>query len=153
MRVAIGCDHAGLSLKGEVASAARQAGWDVIDVGTSSKKPVDYPDYAIKVAKQILEGNADRGIMICGSGIGACIAGNKIKGIYAGTCHDTYSAHQGVEHDHMNFLTLGARIIGTELAREIVIAYLGATFMGELPDGRRHLMRTMKIKDIEKGIY
>ena len=137
MRIAIGCDHAGLPLKETVAAVVKSAGHELLDLGTSTTERVDYPDYAKKVAKAILEGRAERGILLCGSGVGVCIAANKIKGIYAGVCHDTYSAHQSVEHDDMNVLCLGARIIGPELASEIVRAFLGATFSGEEARRRR----------------
>jgi ribose 5-phosphate isomerase B len=147
MRIAIGCDHAGLALKDTVAAVVRSAGHDPLDLGTFTSDRVDYPDYAKKVAKAILEGRAERGILVCGSGVGVCIAANKFKGIYAGVCHDTYSAHQSVEHDDMNVLCLGARVIGPEIAGEIVQAFLGATFSGE----QRHERRVAMIRDIEAG--
>jgi len=147
MRIAIGCDHAGFPLKETVAAVVKMAGHEPLDLGTYNTDRVDYPDYAKKVAKAILEGRAERGILVCGSGVGVCIAANKIKGIYAGVCHDTYSAHQSVEHDDMNVLCLGARIIGPEIASEIVRAFLGATFSGE----ERHKRRVAAIHEIEAG--
>ena len=147
MRIAIGCDHAGFPLKVTVAAVVKMAGHEPLDLGTYNTDRVDYPDYAKKVAKAILEGRAERGILVCGSGVGVCIAANKIKGIYAGVCHDTYSAHQSVEHDDMNVLCLGARIIGPEIASEIVRAFLAATFSGE----ERHKRRVAAIHEIEAG--
>jgi ribose 5-phosphate isomerase B len=152
MRVAIGCDHAGFPLKQTVMDAARAAGHEPIDLGTHSTEAVDYPDFAEKVARAILEGQAERGIMLCGSAVGANIAANKIRGIYAGICHDTYSAHQGVEHDDMNLLCLGARIIGPEPAREIVSAFLGARFVGDDPGEERHKRRVGKVRKLEAGL-
>src|SRR5262245_4871282 len=126
MRVAIGSDHAGFPLKKGLADYLRRLGHELVDVGTYDIATVDYPDYAETLAKSLLDGKADRGILICGSGVGASVAANKIPGIRAGLCHDTYSAHQGVEHDDMNVLVLGGRVIGPELARELVTTYLGA---------------------------
>ncbi len=131
MNVAVACDHGGLPLKEAVLEAVRAAGHHPLDLGTNSPASTDYPDYAAKVAEALLSGQAERGILICGSGVGICIAANKHKGIYAAICHDTYSAHQGVEHDKMNVLCLGGRIIGTELAKELVRAFLGAHYSGE----------------------
>lgn len=147
MRIAVACDHAGFTIKDEVISVIQNSGNDVIDLGTYNQEPVDYPDYAEKAARAILQGRADRGVLICGSGVGACIAANKIKGIYAGVCHDTYSAHQGVEHDNMNVLCLGGRIIGVEPAKEIVAAFLKAKFSQE----ERHKRRFSKIQEIENS--
>jgi RpiB/LacA/LacB family sugar-phosphate isomerase len=147
MRIAVACDHAGYSLKDEIIAAVQQSGHEVIDLGTYGKEPVDYPDYAEKAGKALIQGQADRAIIICGSGVGATIAANKIKGVYACLCHDTYSAHQGVEHDKMNALCLGARIIGGELAKEIVKSFLAASFCAE----ERHIRRTNKIRAIENG--
>ena len=146
MRVAIGSDHAGYDLKECLESFLVDLDHEVIDLGTHSTDPVDYPDYAEAVGKEVLGGGAERGLLICGSGIGVCVAANKMPGIRAGTCHDTYSAHQGVEHDDMNVLVVGARIIGTALAKEIVKAFLGARFSGE----ERHQCRLNKVLDIEK---
>lgn len=145
MRIVIACDHAGFPLKNEVISVVEQAGYDVTDLGTYGLEPVDYPDYAEKLGNAIVNKQADRGILICGSGVGASIAANKIKGVYAAVCHDTYSARQGVEHDNMNVLCLGARIIGEETARELVKAFLGATFSTE----ERHRRRVAKIVRLE----
>jgi RpiB/LacA/LacB family sugar-phosphate isomerase len=145
MQVAVACDHAGFPMKAAIVDAIKELGYEVVDLGTHSLESVDYPDYALQLGQSILKGQAQRGILICGSGVGACIAANKIKGIYAGVCHDVYSAHQGVEHDNMNVLCLGARIIGPELARELVISFLKASFIVE----DRHLRRTAKIRAIE----
>ncbi len=149
MKIAIGSDHAGFVLKTEVLEVVRKAGYEVLDVGTYATDPVDYPDFAYKVGKAIQEGKVERGITICGSGIGACITSNKMKGIYAGICHDTYSAHQGVEHDGMNVLCMGARIIGSELANEIVLSFLNAS----VEQAERHQKRRRKIHEIEEGTY
>jgi ribose 5-phosphate isomerase B len=129
----------------------RAAGHEPVDVGTHSTEAVDYPDYAEKVGLAIQNGEAERGIMLCGSAVGANIAANKMCGIYAGICHDTYSAHQGVEHDDMNLLCLGARIIGPEPAKEIVAAFLGARFVGNDPGEERHLRRVGKVRKLEQG--
>jgi ribose 5-phosphate isomerase B len=152
MRIVVGSDHAGYELKQRVANYVRELGHARIDVGTNSAStPVDYPDYAEAVGLAVLEdrtveGHADRGILICGSGVGASIAANKLPGIRAAVCHDTYSAHQGVEHDDMNVLVLGARVIGNELALELVRAFLGATFSGE----ERHQRRLNKVIELER---
>jgi RpiB/LacA/LacB family sugar-phosphate isomerase len=146
MRVAIGADHAGFALKQLIGGDLRDLGHEVIDLGTDSMDPVDYPDYAEAVGKVILGGKADRGILVCGSGVGASVAANKLPGIRAALCHDTYSARQGVEHDDMNILVLGGRVIGGELARELVHAYLAALFTKE----ERHRRRLEKIKALEK---
>jgi ribose 5-phosphate isomerase B len=146
MRVAIGADHAGFELKGLIIDHLAQAGHEVLDVGTRSQEPVDYPDYARAVAEAILSGKVERGVLVCGSGVGACVAANKLAGIRAGLCHDTYSAHQGVEHDDMNVLCLGARVIGPELALELVSAFLAARFSGE----ERHRRRVAKIEALER---
>ena len=151
MRIAIGTDHAGFPLKKAVMRAVQQAGHEVIDLGTDNEISVDYPDYTEKVGKTIQSGEADRGIVLCGSGVGACIAANKMVGVYAGICHDVYSARQGVEHDRMNVLCLGARIVEPELAVRLVSEFLGADFIGDEPGEDRHKRRTEKIKRIEKG--
>ena len=151
MKVAVACDHAGFPLKQIVLEAVRAAGHEPLDLGTHSTEAVDYPDYAEKAARAILDGEAQRGILLCGSAVGANIAANKIKGVYAGICHDTYSAHQGVEHDDMNVLCLGARIIGPEPAREIVVAFLGARFVGNDPGQERHKRRVGKIRKLEEN--
>jgi ribose 5-phosphate isomerase B len=152
MKVAIGTDHAGFPLKQTVIEAVRAAGHEPVDLGTHSTEAVDYPDYAVKVGQAILDGEAERGIMLCGSAVGANIAANKMRGIYAGICHDTYSAHQGVEHDDMNLLCLGARIIGPEPAKEIVAAFLRARFVGDDPGEERHKRRVGKVRKLEEGL-
>jgi len=146
MRIAIGADHAGFELKNVLAAYLRHCGHEVIDAGTTSADPVDYPDFAEAVSKVLLDGAAERGVLVCGSGVGASVSANKIPGIRAGLCHDTYSARQGVEHDDMNILVLGARVIGVELARELVNNFLAAKFNGE----ERHRRRIEKIKALEK---
>ena len=150
MRIAVASDHAGFAIKDDVINIIQAAGHEILDLGTYSQEPVDYPDYAVKLGKAIIDKQADRGVLICGSGVGACIAANKIKGVYAGICHDTYSAHQGVEHDNMNVLCLGSRIVGIELIKEILKAYLNAKFDQE----ERFVRRFEKIRTIEKnGIH
>ncbi len=145
MRIAIGSDHAGFELKEKVKGFLREMNHAVIDLGTHSLDPVDYPDFSEAVGLAVRDGKADRGIVICGSGVGASVVANKIPGIRAANVEDTYSAHQGVEHDDMNVLVLGGRVIGLEVARELVRAFLGATFTGE----ERHLRRLSKVKAIE----
>jgi RpiB/LacA/LacB family sugar-phosphate isomerase len=147
MRIAVANDHAGFLIKDEIINLLQQLGHEVVDLGTYDQEPVDYPDYAEKVGRAILAGQVDRGIVICGSGVGACIASNKIHGIYASVCHDTYSAHQGVEHDNMNVLCLGAKIIGQDLAREIVTAFVNAKYSNE----DRHNRRIGKILKLEQN--
>jgi ribose 5-phosphate isomerase B len=151
MRIGVAFDHAGFLLKQSIMHAVRSAGHEPIDLGTDSTAPVDYPDYAVKLASLIQAGEVQRGIIVCGSGVGVCIAANKIRGVYAGVCHDTYSAHQGVEHDDMNVLCLGARIIGVELAREIVLAFLNARFIGNDPGEERHIRRVAKVRAMERS--
>jgi len=146
MRIVIGSDHAGFPLKREIVGYLLDLEREVLDVGTDSTESVDYPDYAQAVGEALLEGRADRGILICGSGVGAAVAANKLAGIRAGLCHDTYSAHQGVEHDDMNVLVMGARVIGSALATELVTAYLSARFTAE----ERHSRRLEKIRALEK---
>jgi ribose 5-phosphate isomerase B len=153
MRIAVACDHAGFLMKPTILEAVRIAGHDVLDLGTNSANPVDYPDYSEKLGLLIQSGQYDRGILLCGSGVGACIAANKIKGVYASVCHDTYSAHQGVEHDDMNVLCIGPRVIGSELAKDIVKAFLAARFQGNDPGQERHARRVRKVRDMEKRIY
>jgi RpiB/LacA/LacB family sugar-phosphate isomerase len=145
MRLVLGSDHAGFDLKQTLAGYLRELGHEILDVGTHSVAPVDYPDYAEALAKALRDGRADRGVLICGSGVGASVAANKIPGIRAGVCHDTYSAHQGVEHDDMNVLVLGARVIGPALAKELLSAFVHASFSGE----GRHVRRLGKVKAIE----
>jgi ribose 5-phosphate isomerase B len=151
MKVAIGFDHAGYQLRDTVIQAVRDGGAALIDVGTNSPDPVDFPDIVAKVGKKMQSGDADRGILVCGSGIGACIAANKMKGIYASICHDTYSAAQGVAHDDMNLLCLGGRVIGPELASALVKAFLGARYLGRDPGGERFARRVSKIHTLEDG--
>jgi RpiB/LacA/LacB family sugar-phosphate isomerase len=145
MHVAVASDHAGFSLKGRVVEYLGGLGHTVEDLGTCDTMPVDYPDFAEAVAAAILSERAERAVLICGSGVGASVAANKFRGIRAGLCHDTYSAHQGVEHDHMNVLVLGGRVIGEELAHELVRAFVGAKQSQE----ERHLRRLAKIEAIE----
>lgn len=147
MRIAVGSDHGGYPLNETVIADLEKEGHSVVDFGTHDGSiPDDYPDYAKKVGDAVQRGEVDRGIIICGSGVGAAVAANKIHGVRACLCHDTYSAHQGVEHDNMNVLCLGARIIGVELARELVKAFLSATFSGE----ERHLRRLAKVDEMER---
>ena len=145
MRIAVGSDHAGFALKQEVAECLRREGHEVIDVGTHSTAPVDYPDSAEAVANAVREGKAERGVLLCGSGVGASAAANKLPGIRAAICHDGYSAHQGVEHDDMNVLVLGGRIIGPALALELVRTFVAARFSNE----ERHVRRLAKLKALE----
>lgn len=146
MRITLGSDHAGFEMKQLLGLHLQQNGHQVQDAGTNSTAPVDYPDFAEAVALSVLRGESERGILICGSGVGASVAANKIHGIRAGLCHDTYSAHQGVEHDDMNVLVLGARVIGIELAKELSMAFLNARFTKE----ERHQRRLNKILNIEE---
>ena len=146
MIVAVACDHAGFLLKEAVIEAVQAASCKPLDVGTFSAERVDYPDYAEKVGRLIQSGQAERGVLICGSGAGICIAANKMTGVYASVCHDTYSAHQGVEHDNMNVLCLGARVIGPELSKEIVEAFLEARFM----EDERYIRRFKKTRALEE---
>jgi RpiB/LacA/LacB family sugar-phosphate isomerase len=146
MKIVVGADHAGFVLKQEVAEALRQAGHEVVDVGTHSTEPVDYPDSAEAVGRAVVDGRAERGILVCGSGVGASVAANKLPGIRAAVCHDTYSAHQGVEHDDMNVLVLGSRVVGPAMALELVRAFVAARFTGE----ERHARRLAKVKALEK---
>lgn len=146
MIIALACDHGGFPLKKMIKDHVERLGYTVIDLGTDNLERVDYPDYAEKLGQAIINGQAERGILLCGSGVGACIAANKIKGIYAGICHDTYSARQGVEHDNMNVLCLGARVIGPEVAKELVEAFLSAKF---LSNEERYCRRIDKIYRLE----
>ena len=146
MRVAIGADHGGYALKDEIKSFLESLGHEMIDVGAHNLDPADdFPDFTKPLAESVASGSADRGIMICGSGVGASVAANKVKGIRASVCHDTYSAHQGVEHDDMNVLCLGARIVGIELARELTGAFLSAEYVPE----ERFQRRIDKVLDME----
>ena len=147
MKVAVGADHAGFPLKEKMIDAIRAAGHQIIDCGAEQLIPGDdYPDYAERVANAIREGQADRGVLICGSGVGASVAANKFAGIRAALCHDTFSAHQGVEDDSMNILCLGARVVGPSLAEELVIVFLRARFS----NAERHARRLAKIIGFEK---
>ena len=146
MRVAIGADHGGYALKDELKTFLQSLGHEMIDVGAHTLDPADdFPDFTKPLAESVASGSADRGIMICGSGVGASVAANKVRGIRASVCHDTYSAHQGVEHDDMNVLCLGARIVGIELARELTGAFLSAEYVPE----ERFQRRLDKVLDME----
>jgi RpiB/LacA/LacB family sugar-phosphate isomerase len=145
MHIAVASDHAGFALKETVLVYLRGLGHAVEDLGTSDTTPVDYPDFAEAAATAVLSERVERAVLICGSGVGASVAANKFRGIRAGLCHDTYSAHQGVEHDHMNVLVLGGRVIGEALAHELVGAFVGAKQSQE----DRHLRRLAKIEAIE----
>ena len=150
MKIAVGFDHAGFPMKQAVLEAVRKAGHEPIDLGTNSAEPVDFPDITRKVGSAVQNGEAERGILVCGSGVGACIAANKMKGIFASICHDTYSAAQGVLHDDMNLLCLGGRVIGPALATALVIAFLGARYIGDDPGGERLARRVEKIRQMEE---
>lgn len=146
MRIAVGADHAGTPLNEVVISELRRLGHEVVDLGTHDpSQPDDYPDYAAAVAEELTSGRCERGLLICGSGVGVAVAANKVPGIRAGMCHDFYSAHQGVEHDNMNVLCLGARVVGPELMLDLVRAFLAARFTGE----ERHRRRLAKISALE----
>ncbi|GBD85465.1 ribose-5-phosphate isomerase B [bacterium BMS3Abin02] len=146
MRIAVGADHAGYLMKEHIGRMLSEAGHAVVDVGTYSEDPVDYPDYAAAVSRMVREGRADRGIVVCGSGAGAAIAANKLHGIRAALSHDTYSAHQSVEHDDANVLAMGSKVIGSALADEIVVAFINARFDGE----ERHVRRLNKVIALEE---
>jgi RpiB/LacA/LacB family sugar-phosphate isomerase len=145
MKLVVGSDHAGFQLKNEIAGLLKSLGHDVLDVGAYDERPSDYPDFAEAVGRAVLDGRAERGVLICGSGVGASVAANKLVGIRAGMCHDTYSAHQGVEHDNINVLVLGSRVVGVKLAEDLVKAFLGAQFTRE----ERHVRRLAKVKALE----
>jgi RpiB/LacA/LacB family sugar-phosphate isomerase len=145
MKIVIGSDHAGFQLKVAMGDLLRSMNQEVLDVGAFNENPSDYPDFAEAVGRAILDRKAERGVLICGSGVGASVAANKLTGIRAAVCHDTYSAHQGVEHDDMNVLILGSRIIGVKLAEDLVKAYLAAKFTNE----DRHVRRLAKVKALE----
>lgn len=149
MKIAIGCDHAGFPLKETVKETALRLGHEVIDCGTFSTERADYPDYADKVAKMVAAKQADRGILLCGSGVGVCVTANKTKGVRACVCHDAYSAKQAVEHDALNVLCLGARIIGPAMAEELTERFLSASFL----TGTRHEERLKKVKAIENANF
>jgi ribose 5-phosphate isomerase B len=146
MIVACGFDHAGVPLRERLLAVVADAGHEVLDLGTDTTDPVDYPDKALEVGRAVVSGRADRGILVCGSGAGVSVAAGKIRGVYASTIHDTYTAHQGVEHDGMNVLCMGARIIGAALAAEIVEAFLRA----EVSDEERHVRRRARVLEIER---
>lgn len=146
MKIALASDHAGFSLKQHLVSYLRNQGHDVVDLGVDTDQvPSDYPDIAELISRAVLDGRAERGLLLCGSGVGACIAANKFHGIYAAVCHDTYSAHQGVEHDRMNIMCIGARIIGPALAEELADAFLRA----QPSDEERHVRRFGKVQALE----
>src|SRR5271156_6032731 len=147
MRLVTAADHAGFPLKDEIRAYLERLGHEVLDLGAYNTEPSDYPDFAEAVGKALEAGRAERGVLICGSGVGVCIAANKMPGIRAGMCHDSYSAHQGVEHDEMNVLVLGARIIGASLAFECVKSYLDARFIAT---EERFVRRLNKVKAIER---
>ncbi len=148
MKLAIGGDHAGFALKARLAQMLRDDGHSIVDLGATALDPDDdYPDFAAAVARAVAGGRAERGILVCGSGVGASVAANKIRGVRAGLCHDTYSAHQGVEHDDINVLCLGARVIGEALAMELTRAFVAARFSNE----ERHARRLKKTRDLERG--
>ena len=150
MRIAIGADHGGYALKEDLLVYLREEGFEVQDFGTDSPDSVDFPEITEKVGRSIQNGKSERGILVCGSGVGVCIAANKMTGIYASVCHDVYSAGQGVEHDGMNVLCLGGRVIGPELARKLVSTFLSAEFFGNDPGGERFARRMDKVKRLEK---
>jgi ribose 5-phosphate isomerase B len=145
MKLVIGSDHAGFQLKVAIGDLLRSLGYEVLDVGAFNENPSDYPDFAEAVGRAVVDKKAERGILICGSGVGASVAANKIPGVRAGMCHDTYSAHQGVEHDDINVLVLGSRVVGVMLAEDLVKAFLGSKFTHE----ERHVRRLGKVKAIE----
>lgn len=145
MKVVIGSDHAGYQLKNAMGDLLRSMGNEVLDIGAFNENPSDYPDFAEAVGRAVLDGRAERGVLVCGSGVGASVAVNKLPGIRGGMCHDTYSAHQGVEHDDINVLVLGSRVIGVALAQDLVRAFLGAKFSNE----ERHVRRLGKVKALE----
>ncbi|MCH8345918.1 MAG: ribose 5-phosphate isomerase B [Chloroflexi bacterium] len=146
MRIVVGADHRGYELKDQIAAALKQAGHEVLDVGTHNADSVDYPDYARAIGRALTDGRAERAVLVCGSGVGASIAANKIRGVRAAICHDTYSARQGVEHDDMNVLCLGAGVIDSKLALELVQAYLDARLSGE----ERYRRRLEKVAEMER---
>ncbi|MGZ6133773.1 MAG: ribose 5-phosphate isomerase B [Myxococcaceae bacterium] len=146
MRIALAADHAGYALKQHLLGLVRALGHEVTDLGTDSEAPVDYPDFAEKLGLAVREGRVDRGVLLCGSGVGASVAANKIPGVRAAVCHDAYSAHQGVEHDDMNVLVLGARVIGPALADDLVKTFLAARYTRE----ERHERRLGKVKALER---
>jgi RpiB/LacA/LacB family sugar-phosphate isomerase len=147
MKIVIGSDHAGFNLKNAMGDVIRSLGHSVLDVGAFNENPSDYPDFAEAVGHAVLDGRAERGVLVCGSGVGVSVAANKIKGIRAGICHDTYSGHQGVEHDNMNVLVMGSRVIAEKLAEDIMRAFLAANFTHE----ERHVRRLAKVRSLEEN--
>jgi len=145
MQLALAADHAGYVMKNDLVAHLEREGHIVLDLGTNGPEPVDYPDFAEAAGRAVLDGLAERGIVVCGSGVGASVAANKLRGIRAGLTHDTYSARQGVEHDDMNVLVLGSRVIGSEVARDLADAFVGARFTGE----ERHVRRLAKVRALE----
>ena len=149
MRVAVAFDHRGVKIRGRLLELLTELGHEAVDLGTDAPEPrVDYPDKAREVGEAVRAGDAERGVLVCGSGVGASVAANKLPGIRAGLCHDTYSAHQGVEHDDMNVLCLGSEIVGGELAAELVTAFLRAEFDG----GERYVRRLRKVEEMEGAL-
>jgi ribose 5-phosphate isomerase B len=149
LRVVVAFDHRGTKLRERVLAVVAELGHDVLDLGTDAPEPrIDYPDKARELGEAVLAGEAERGVLVCGSGVGASVAANKLRGIRASLCHDTYSAHQGVEHDDMNVICLGSEVIGAELAAELVRAFLGADFQG----GERYERRLQKVQDLEGAL-
>lgn len=148
MRIALGVDHRGFAVKREIIGMVERSGHEVIDVGTNSADPVDYPDVSASVGTKVVQGQADRGIVVCGSGVGAAVAANKLDGVRAAICHDTYSAHQGVEHDDMNVLCLGAGVVGLSVIHDVVSAFLAAEFLSGV---ERYVRRLRKVQAIERG--
>ena len=146
MKIVLGADHAGYPLKTLLLPFLKSEGHEVLDLGTHSADPVDYPDYARMVGEAVQQGRAERGVIVCGSGVGACVAANKLLGIRAALCHETYTAHQGVEHDDINVLCLGGRVVGQALAQDILRAWLAARFTKE----ERHQRRLDKVKALER---
>ncbi len=149
MKIAVACDHGGFPLKETILASVRAAGHEPLDLGTNSAESVDFPDFTEKLGRAIQSKEAERGILVCGSGVGACIAANKMKGVWAAICHDTYSAAQGVDHDNMNVLCLGGRVIGSELAASLVKAFLDARYLGNDIGGERYARRVCKIEKLE----
>jgi RpiB/LacA/LacB family sugar-phosphate isomerase len=145
MRIVVGSDHAGYALKQQIAEELKRQGHEILDVGAFSTEPSDYPDFAEAVGRAIMDHQSERGVLVCGSGVGASVVANKLPGVRAAVCHDSYSAHQGVEHDDMNVLVLGGRVIGPALGMELVHAFVGATYSGE----ERHARRLAKLQAIE----
>ncbi len=149
MRVAVAFDHRGVKLRERILETVAELGHEAVDLGADAPQPrVDYPDKAREIGEAVLAGDAERGVLVCGSGVGASVAANKLAGVRAGLCHDTYSAHQGVEHDDMNVLCLGSEVIGAELAAELVRAFLGAEFDG----GERYARRLRKVEELEGAL-